>query len=288
MQKTQKNYSLNEEIYKLLQKIESEGTLSAPRGLKVKELELETLKLDPRLVIADFNARPMNWKYFLGELCWYLKKDRNIAYINKFSNFWKKIADENGNIHSNYGNMLFGDQLQWSLNTLLKDSNSRQGISFVSRPEVQYEGNKDFVCTIYLNFWIRNNKLNLKVQMRSNDIFYGLSYDAPFFSFVQQTMLMWLKEKYPELSLGTYFHSADNIHYYERHFAIADSILEDEPRIPYSFELIRPLFTLENGVMTLTDEGTELINEIDNYDNLHTLSQEESSNILSKYFLINK
>jgi thymidylate synthase len=154
----------------------------------------------------------------MGELAWYLKKDRKIEYINNFSSFWLNIVDEQGNINSNYGNLLFGKQLQWSFDSLVKDKNTRQAISFVSRPSVQYPGNKDFVCTIYLNFWIRDNKLHMKVQMRSNDIFYGLSYDAPFFAFVQQTMYLWLRDKYKELQLGNYYHCADNIHYYESIF----------------------------------------------------------------------
>lgn len=275
--------TINNAVHELLVKIETSGMQSAPRGLQVKELEMQTLDLDPNFCLMDSKARGFNFKYFLGEMCWYLKKDRNIEYINHFSNFWKNIADSDGNIHSNYGYMLFGDQLQWSLNALLKDPNTRQGISFVSRPEVQYEGNKDFVCTIYLNFWIRNNKLNMKVQMRSNDVFYGLSYDAPFFSFVQQSMFLWLKETYPDLMLGTYYHSADNIHYYERHFNVAKQIIEDAPEDPYFFKLIKPLFTLKNGVMTLTKSGENMLADV---DITQPISQDEAFKILSQYFLI--
>jgi thymidylate synthase len=275
--------TINNAVHELLNKIETTGMVSAPRGLQVKELEMQTLELDPNFCLMDSKARVFNFKYFLGEMCWYLKKDRNIEYINHFSNFWKNIADAEGNIHSNYGYMLFGEQLQWSLNALRKDPNTRQGISFVSRPEVQYEGNKDFVCTIYLNFWIRNNKLNMKVQMRSNDVFYGLSYDAPFFSFVQQSMFLWLKESYPDLILGAYYHSADNIHYYERHFDVAKQILEDEPLDPYFFKLIKPLFTLENGEMKLTKSGENMLADV---DITKKITQEEAFKILSQYFLI--
>ena len=60
----------------------------------------------------------------------------------------------------------------------------------------------------------------MEVQMRSNDIFYGLTFDAPFFAFVHQHMYLWLKDTYPTLSLGTYTHFADNIHFYEQHDVI--------------------------------------------------------------------
>lgn len=281
------NQSLNSQVHKILRKIETDGLVSAPRGLQVKELELQTLTLEPTLIIAEFEARPMNWRYFLGELAWYLKKDCSIEYINHFSNFWKGIADTEGKIHSNYGYMLFGEQLQWSLNALRKDPNTRQAISFVSRPEVQYEGNKDFVCTMYLNFSIRANKLNMKVQMRSNDIFYGLTYDAPFFSFVQQTMHQWLKADYPTLGLGTYYHCADNIHYYERHFKIAQDIMSEEINEPYSFQLNEPLFLLDNSEMILTVAGKSFIDEVDDLiNNNKSINQQISYQILSQYFTI--
>lgn len=279
--------TINSQFHSLLQKFESKGINSSPRGLAVKELELETLNLHPNFPIPDFYARPMNWRYLMGELSWYLKRDRTIDYINNFSSFWKNLTDEQGNINSNYGNLLFGEQLQWAYNSLIKDENTRQAISFVSRPSVQYAGNKDFVCTIYLNFWIRNNSLNMKVQMRSNDIFYGLSYDAPFFAFVQQTMYMWLRDKYKTLQLGTYYHCADNIHYYERHFEIAESIKKENVKDPYFFMLREPLFTLNKGVAILTDAGNNFIADVDQLINANSkITQEQSKETLTKYFFI--
>jgi thymidylate synthase len=279
--------NLNQGYHNLINKIETDGLTSSPRGLAVKELELYTLEINPTFAIPDFGTRPFNWKYFMGELAWYLKKDRNIDYINNFSSFWKNIVDEQGNINSNYGNLLFGEQLQWALDSLEKDKNTRQAISFVSRPSVQYPGNKDFVCTIYLNFWIRDNKLNMKVQMRSNDIFYGLSYDAPFFAYVQQTMYLWLRDKYKELQLGTYYHCADNIHYYERHFEIADNIKQEKVKDPFFFMLREPMFTLSDGNAILTEAGIDFINDVDQLINTNNkITQEQSKETLTKYFFI--
>lgn len=281
------NQTINSQFHLLLKKFETDGIESSPRGLAVKELELESLAFNPNFPIPNFEARPFNWKYFLGEMAWYLKQDRKINYINNFSSFWKTIVDEEGNINSNYGNLLFGEQLQWAYDSLTKDKNTRQAISFVSRPSVQYEGNKDFVCTIYLNFWIRDNKLNMKVQMRSNDIFYGLSYDAPFFAFVQQTMYLWLLDKYKELQLGTYYHFADNIHYYERHFGVAESIKQENVKDPVFFMLRSPLFVLSNGISILTQAGEDFINEVDQLVKAKTqITQEQSKETLNKYFFI--
>jgi hypothetical protein len=50
-------YSLNSEFHKLINKIENQGFLSQPRGLKVKELEMERLTIRPTMPLADFEAR---------------------------------------------------------------------------------------------------------------------------------------------------------------------------------------------------------------------------------------
>ena len=279
-------YSLNSEFHKLINKIETQGFLSQPRGLKVKELEMERLTINPTMPLADFDARPFNWKYFMGEMAWYLKQDRNVDYINNFSSFWKNIADEEGNINSNYGHLLFGKQIQWALDSLKKDINTRQAISFISNPGVQYHGNKDFVCTIYLNFWVRNNKLNMKVQMRSNDIFYGLTFDAPFFAFVQQTMHQWLLESYPDLALGTYYHCADNIHFYERHFELAQEIIKEPLKNPNFFLLKTPLFVMKDNIMVLTVAGIKFLNEVEELIQNNPITQEQSKAVLNNYFYI--
>ena len=284
--------SLNHSFKNMLEQINSVGIHSAPRGLQVKELELQTMAINPNFAIPDFQTRPLNWKYFLGEMSWYLQKDTNIGFINNFSNFWQGIATPEGYINSNYGFILFDDQLEWAKKALLNDKNTRQAVCFLNRPKYQYEGNKDFVCTMYLNFWIRDNKLNMKVQMRSNDIFYGLSYDAPFFAFVQQTMWHWLKDTHQDLELGTYYHCADNIHFYERHFEIAENIIAEEIKDPLFFMLKEPFFNCKDGQYILLPTGQQFIADVqelvdrtgteENFKITNTIAKE----VIQKYFWV--
>ncbi|NBO22970.1 hypothetical protein EBU94_06500 [bacterium] len=279
--------NINTEIQNVLNTIDECGYLSKPRDMEVKEIELETLTLSPEYPYIDFESRPMNWKYFLGELVWYLKRDRRTDFINNFSSFWKGIENSDGTINSNYGAILFGSQLEWVKNSLLNDKSTRQAIAVLNQPIYQYAGNKDFVCTMYLNFWIRRNELHMKVQMRSNDIFYGLTYDVPFFAFIQQTVYHWIKDKYNDLNLGYYYHCADNLHYYKRHFDIAEKIRNEKTRRPYYSMLIKPLFTIDNGNYYLTDAGNQIINTVDTLlTNNEKISQEEAKTILQQFFHI--
>jgi len=279
--------SASDSFIKVLQKCCNEGEVSSPRGQEVRELFLETVEINPLFPCPDFENRPFNWKYFAGELGWYLTGVRGIRYINKFSSFWKNLTDENGNINSNYGNLLFySNQLIWAYESLIRDKDTRQAISFVSLPQFQYEGNKDFVCTLYLNFWIRQDKLYMKVQMRSNDIFYGFTYDVPFFATVMQTMWHNLKNTYPELVLGTYYHSADNIHYYERHFDIGNEILKEGGKNQEFCFLREPLFWIKPDHLVLTQNTLDFKEKMEKLIEEENLSNESCKEALGGLFII--
>ena len=271
--------------------IESDGDVSQPRDLKVKEIQFGHIAIDPTRPIADFEARGFNWKYLAGEMAWYLKKDRDVDYIGQFSGFWSNITNPNTNeINSNYGSLVFNkEQFGWAVDSLLKDKNSRQAIMFFNQPKFQFEGNKDFVCTMYANFFIRNNKLNMKIQMRSNDIFYGLTFDAPFFSFLHQSVYLILKDQYSDLELGVYHHFADNIHFYERHFELAEEIKSNRISSEgHTFELKDKFidYTPSDGVK-LTNAATEFIARIDDMVTHEPLAKRHDyKQVLEDYFKI--
>ena len=276
----------------IIQHIETDGDVSQPRDLKVKEAILSNFVINPKQPIADFPQRTFNWKYLAGEMAWYLKQDRDVDYIGNFSNFWSRITNPDTNeINSNYGSLVFNkQQFGWVIDSLEQDKNSRQAIMFFNSPKFQFEGNKDFVCTMYANFFIRHNILHMKVQMRSNDIFYGLTFDAPFFAFLQQSVYLKLKETYPELELGMYYHFADNLHFYERHFELADQIkAEDIDTTKEStFMLKQPFLEYDGKNVTLSNLAQTFVNEIDaSVDDDSITSKQDYKDILDKYFVTN-
>lgn len=277
--------SFSNTLKHVIQHIRTEGIESKPRDLKVREVLLADFTIDTTKPIASFKNRPFNWKYLAGELAWYMHRDRDIDYISNFSSFWKGITNPNSNqINSNYGNLVINDeQMSWVIESLKKDINSRQAIMFFNRPDFQFANNKDFVCTMYANFFIRNNELMMKVQMRSNDVFYGLTFDAPFFSFLHQSVWYILKETYPDLKLGNYFHFTDNLHYYERHFELADKILDEEQEINNNFILKKPFIEYKDGRVSLSDAAREFCQRIDASIGKENINYKS---ILQDYFII--
>lgn len=215
----------------------------APRGLKVNEYIQESIAIDPIRAISNFESRPFNFKYFTGEMLWYLCGNFKIDFISKFSKFWMNIADENNQINSNYGQIIL-KQFKFAFDSLVKDKYTRQAVMTINESRHQ-KPTKDFPCTLNLLFFIRDNKLNMRVQMRSQDIFYGLQYDVPWYSFVHQNMYLLLKRVYPKLELGVYTHYMDNVHYYERHFDLVKKIQKERTTTFYEFHLLKPIILIK-------------------------------------------
>lgn len=228
-----------------------------PRDLKIRENLGVILEIENPLSNMYINRnRSSQFRYIAGELMWYFLGRNDVSYIKNYSKFWEKIQNPDGTANSAYGNLIFTTlnehdycQYDWAISSLIKDKDSRQAVMHFNRPEHQWFGNKDFVCTMYAIFHIRNDKLDLKVYMRSNDAILGTPTDVAFFTVLQQQALNHLKEVYPDLKLGKYIHIADSYHIYERHFELVEEMIKDD-FIPAEFPTIKTNFINEDGSPT--------------------------------------
>ena len=209
---------------------------STPRDLKVNEnINVSLIVNDPLQCLYSTPVRSSKKKYIAAELIWYFMGRRDVDFIKKYAKFWESIQNEDGTVNSSYGYLLFKKksrfgktQYEWALNSLIKDKDSRQAILHFNLPEHQYSTNKDFVCTMYGIFHIRENKLDFTVHMRSNDVVWGLPTDFAFFVLLQNQMLVHLQKTYPSLEMGKYTHVANSYHIYERHIDIVSKSLEHD------------------------------------------------------------
>ena len=145
----------------------------------------------------------------------------------------------------------------WALKSLQEDMNSRQAVMHFNKPSHQWDGNKDFVCTMYASFLIRNNKLRMSVKMRSNDVMLGMPTDIAFFTTLQQQMLNHLrKTSYPDLEIGTYSHVVDSMHIYKRDFEKALDMLH------YSFENVQ-MPVLDNDLIDTNGLPTDVLKKLE-------------------------
>jgi thymidylate synthase len=236
----------------LLDLIRDPEYITKPRDMKINEICDVSLVIENPLSCLYINsARSSQFKYIAAEFLWYFMGRRDVAYISKYAKFWESIKNSDDTVNSSYGWLLFNNpnehgltQYRWALESLAQDKDSRQAVLHFNLPSHQYSGNKDFVCTMYGIFQIRDNRLNFTVSMRSNDVILGLPTDVAFFTILQSQMLSHLRTYagYPELELGTYTHIANSSHIYERHFDIASKMINtkfEEIKIPeVSLDLI--------------------------------------------------
>jgi len=249
---------LNHDFRTALFQLVEYGTTSAPRGSETKEILNYNITLrSPRNRVITFPERKTSTKYLLGELCWYLGGDNTIEGILPYSKFWTNIVNSGeydgypkDTINSNYGNRLFGHAHidafadregpfnQWTetISLLRRDKDTRQAIMNIHVPGDRHFGNKDVPCTLTLQWFIRENKLHLVVNMRSNDIIRGFTNDVFQFTMLQEIMLVNLREYYPELELGHYYHNAGSMHLYDLHYEMADKIIANPNA--YDLEMI--------------------------------------------------
>ena len=209
---------------------------SRPRDLSIKE-NLNTVLIieNPLECLYSNEFRSSQKKYISAELLWYFMGRNDVEFIADYAKFWKSIQNSDGTVNSSYGNLLFTQkneygytQYEWAISALVKDQDSRQAVMHFNLPKHQYNGNRDFVCTMYGVFHIRDNKLHFTVSMRSNDVIWGLPTDLAFFATLQSQALAHLKTYYPELEMGSYTHIDNSFHIYEHHFEAIEKMLTAE------------------------------------------------------------
>lgn len=215
---------------KILNSVYTFGDYSSPRGLKILEIENFHYELPPYERFMNFKSRKLNIDYIKEEIKWYLIGDEFDISIVKHAKMWGSLINENGGINSNYGQYVFGKQNQFDrvIETLKNDKDSRRAtIVILSKDHLEAKTN-DYPCTYSINFHIRDNKLNMIVNMRSQDAIFGMGNDVPCFSFIHEMMFVSLRETYKELEYGMYYHNADSFHVYEKHFEMLEKILEED------------------------------------------------------------
>ena len=164
-------------------------------------------------LIEDWE-RCWKWDYAEAEWQWYLSGDRNIkklGYIyGKVPEIWKRMANEYNEVNSNYGwQWRRSHQLDKVIDMLRDNHKTRQAtISIYDGKEI-HDYKYDTPCTYAIQFTIVDNKLNMCVTMRSNDLWYGFCNDQYCFSRLQLMIADRL-----EIRLGTYFHFAHTLHLY--------------------------------------------------------------------------
>jgi thymidylate synthase len=274
MEHTESGY-LNNDFRTCLYRLMTYGLEAHPRETTTREILNYNITLrDPRNRVITFPGRRTSTKYLLGEFIWYLRGLEDPAGILPYAKFWDGIRNtgenqyyQKGTVNSNYGTRLFGHSTlpaftrqasafsvpmaihQWNETAALlqKDKDSRQAIMNIHVPSDRHAGNLDVPCTLTLQWFIRENKLHLIVNMRSNDVILGFTNDVFQFTMLQEAMMLQLRAAYPNLGLGYYYHNAGSMHIYDRHFQMAHDIVNTPNAVDIS---MIPMDRFDDQILT--------------------------------------
>ena len=171
--------------------------------------------------------------YIDAELAWYESGSTNIMDIHGLEKdppaAWQYASNENGEINSNYGHLVFSpkyfQQYDSALFELIENPDSRRAQMVYNRPSIWVEynenGKSDFICTNAQTVYIRDGKLHMVSQMRSNDVVFGYKND---YAWAQYLMDRFVADYNSETNNARPIVKGDltwqvmNLHVYARHF----------------------------------------------------------------------
>ena len=162
----------------------------------------------------DVDFRKWSKEYADAEWQWYLSGNPSIDKLGKIYGkippIWERMADSKGNVMSNYGWQMYrNDQLDYVVAKLSNEKDTRHAAISIYDCKEHEHYRKDTPCTYAIQFTIINNRLNMAVLMRSNDLWYGFCNDQYCFSMIQKLVADELK-----IDVGEYYHYAHNLHLY--------------------------------------------------------------------------
>ena len=169
---------------------------------------------NPNDKIITNKERKWSLDYAEAEWQWYLSGDSNVKKLGeiygKIPAIWQKMADESGEVNSNYGwQWMRNAQLSHVINKLRDYPDTRQAaISIYDAKEIAKYHN-DTPCTYAVQFSIIDDLLCMSVYMRSNDLWYGFCNDQYQFANLQELVASMLG-----IEIGWYYHHAHNLHLY--------------------------------------------------------------------------
>ena len=228
----------------LIKRLLKNGTRKAPRNQGISCFQNCLFTVRNPGTMFSCKSREYPFSYLNKELKLYFTGNCSAEDFGKASKFWLQLANPDGNVNSNYGYHIFyrpietkfgnmKNQWVYAKNQLINDKDTRQALMFISTPSVQFEGNKDFICTLNYVFNIEKDTLHLTVNRRSQDLYFGLPHDINFEYLLMVKMHNELKDVYHELKIGSFNMFCNNIHIYDRNYEIFSGMINDFDKNEY-------------------------------------------------------
>ncbi len=215
----------------VLQAILKEGERTSPRGQETREVVgMELVVRKPWDMLPVGTGRGLNTKIAAVEALQLIGGAHYGDLMRKATPSGASAFDDTNRFGGSYGTRI-RTQLDAVVQRIMDDPDTRGAVLQLWDP--LYELGEDgcsYMCTIAIQFLVRNDRLQTHVMMRSNDAWLGLPYDAFMFSQLGITVANLTGH-----CVGSYHHRATSMHLYAKHLEVADSVTDEPGPLPDPF-----------------------------------------------------
>ncbi|MFX4177484.1 thymidylate synthase [Aliarcobacter butzleri] len=176
--------------------------------------------------LCFFKDRNINPFFALTEFSWIIEGSDLVEPLQYFIKDYDKFSDDNVTLNGAYGFRILkyfnSNQLEKAISELNENRESRRVVLTMYSPNDLNKTSKDIPCntTIYLK--IKDNKLDITILNRSNDLYLGVPYNV----FVFYLLQLYIAEKINS-DIGTQTHFTDSLHVYTKDLGKVEEIINN-------------------------------------------------------------
>jgi thymidylate synthase len=217
--------SLRFSYHELAKEVLDKGRAVSPRGRLTFEVSPAVISCrDPLAALPTGTGRGVVAALAAVEALSLIGGEADPALFVAAAPHYASFVDpRSGQLDVAYGRRL-ARQLEWAELRLRQDKESRQAHVQLWDRHVDVPGLRAYPCVTTCGFQIRDGELEAFVEMRSNDLWLGLPYDAFAFGQLQATLANVL-----DVEIGWYHHYARSLHIYADDAAKATELFPPRP-----------------------------------------------------------
>lgn len=182
--------------------------------------------------------------FIVAEAVWFLSGQRKIPEVLEEALIpWDPWKEIDGDIHSPYGFRMRHwesahntiDQIEYVINLLKRDPSSRHAVVVLWEPgrDDLPVGYKNRPCPLNFQFSTHDDRLNMHITFRSNDVYFGLPNDLAGFSLMQH-----LIARHLNYDPGMLVYTMNDPHIYENTVpAVLQTVAQAEQPNPIILDL---------------------------------------------------
>lgn len=216
--------NINEALVDMASTILNEGTDVVSRNGNSRELLFNHLSIlrpwEDQLIVDGRNNNPVA---AIAETMWVLSGRNDVEFLQHYLPRAKDFSDDGLTWRAGYGPRLRDfhgvDQVMEVYQILKENPASRQAVINIFDPSEDFKRpTKDVPCNNWLNFQVRDGRLNMGIAVRSNDLIWGMSGINYYeWSALQAMLAEWLG-----VDIGTQSWFQGSLHIYENYYNIAE------------------------------------------------------------------